>query len=124
MKYLLVQISILILTVILLSYFFSLSYFLPANNENLNWYNISTVLFLSFFLSMSVSSIFFYIIEKFLTCGLREFPNYSRSVKWGIGIGFCVVISLLMSMFNIFPLFYAFTISVIILIILNIFKIF
>lgn len=124
MKYLLTQISILIVTVILLSYFFSLNYFLPTVDGNINWYNVLTVLFLIFFLTQSVFSTIFFLFEKFLTCGIKEFPNHNRSLKWGIGIGFCCIFSLLVGMFNIFPLFYAFAISVIILVILNIFNIF
>lgn len=124
MKYLLAQIFIGILSVILLSYFLSLDYFRPIADGLPNWYNISTVLFIVFFLTESLFSILFFSFEKFLTCGLREFPYHTRSLKWGIGIGFCCVLSLLLSMFNIFPLFYAFAISAIILIILNIFNIF
>lgn len=124
MKYLLIQLLILFLSVILLLYFFSLSYFLPLESDVLNWYNISTVLLISFFLSESFFSLFFYLIEKFLTCSIREFPLYFRSLKWGIGLALCVVVSLMLSLLNIIPLFYAFILSAIILGILNIFKIF
>lgn len=124
MKYLLIQLIIGISSVILLLYFFSLSYFLPSEGEILNWYNISTVLFLSFLLSESIISLIFFLTEKFLTCGLREFPHIHRSLKWGVGLAFAIVISMILSLLNIIPLFYAFALSAIILIILNILKIF
>lgn len=124
MKYALTQFGILIASVIILIYFFSLEYFVPLSSGNINWYNLSAVLFCVFFFFEATISLFFFLTEKFLTCGIKEFPPHFRSLKWGISIAFCIVLSLLLSVFNIIPLFYAFLISVIILIIFNLFRIF
>lgn len=124
MKYLLSQLLILILSVIILLYFFSLEYFLPIKDGIFDWYNIFLVIFFIFLSVQSIVSIVFFLSEKFLTCGIKEFPRINRSLKWGIAIGLCSTLSILFSIFNILPLFYAFSILVIILIILNIIKIF
>lgn len=124
MKYALTQFCILILSVIILIYFFSLEYFVPLSSGNINWYNLGAVLFCIFFFFESFVSLVFFLVEKFLTCGIKEFPDHFRSLKWGISIAFCIIISILLSIFNIIPLFYAFLISVIILIIFNLFRVF
>ncbi|MCC7289712.1 hypothetical protein IT417_00440 [bacterium] len=124
MKYLLTQAGIAVLSVILLLYFFSLSYFVPLEQGNINWYNVVTVLFLVFFFVESVVATIILLIEKFLTCGWKEFPHHSRSLKWGIGIGFCAILAMILSMYNVLPIFYGFTSSAIILYILNILKVF
>lgn len=124
MKYLFLQLATLFLSVILLLYFFSLDYFIPIRNGAYDWYNIIMVIFLLFLLVESSISTVMYVLEKFLTCGIKEFPDHYRSLKWGVGIAVCLIFSIILSIFNVFPLFYAFFVSVIILIILNIIKIF
>jgi hypothetical protein len=123
MKYLLVQLIILLLSVIILLYLSSLSYFLPYLGENINWYSVSIILVNIFFLTESFFSLLIFLIQKFLLYEKSEFPPFSVSLKWGIVISFCVIISLFLSIFNIIPLIYALISWAIILIVIYLLKI-
>lgn len=124
MKYIITQLSISIISVIFLLYFFSIEYFVPKSSEVVNWYNISFVLLLIFLISQSIVSVIFFLVEKKLTCGVNEYPNYTRSFKWGIILSICLILSLLLSIFNVIPLLHALLISSIIVVVFNILKLF
>lgn len=105
MKFLLGQIFITIISVVSLLYLFSIDYFTPLNSQgNLNWYGISTVLFLVFLLAQAIVSLAVFLTQKFLAYGWKEFPNPWVSLKWGIGLSFSLVAALLLNAFHILTL--------------------
>jgi hypothetical protein len=105
MKFLLGQIGLLAVSVAFLLYLFSIEYFTPLNAQgDLNWYGISTVLFLLFISSQAVISLIVYLTQKFLAYGWKEFPDPWISLKWGIGLSLSVVAAMLLNAFHILTL--------------------
>ncbi len=102
MKFLISQLTILILSVIFLYYLTSLSYFLPYDVDgSINWYSVSTVLFLIFLISQSLISLIIFIFQKYLAYGKKEFPDFRSSLKWGIGLSLSLVVAILLNIFHI-----------------------
>jgi len=121
MKYFLSQIIIFILSVIFLLYLFSLDYFLPFDaGENLNWYNISIVLFLLFLSLQSVISLGVYFLQKFLAYGWKEFPDFRNSFKWGIGLGISIVVLILFNALDLLIIQWALIVLVLVVVALTI----
>ena len=105
MKFLLTQLSILIICVAFTLHLFSLDYFLPIDaRSELNWYGISTVLFLLFMIAQSLISLTVFLTQKFLAYGWKEFPDYRNALKWGLGLALSIVIALLLNAFHILTL--------------------
>lgn len=101
MKYLLSQSILLILSVILLYFFFTTPQFLPTNTYGeLDWYKISAVLVVIFLLLQSFISLVIYLTQKFLAYGKNEFPDKNYSLLWGLGLSFCIIISMLFHIFH------------------------
>lgn len=116
MKYLSIQTILLLASVIILYYFSTLTYFLPTAGDNSpNWYNIFAVIFVLFVLSQSIISLSVFFIEKIFTCGKKEMPHFSRSLKWGLGISFGLIIVLLMHIFHLLNLAWGLVIGLVIL---------
>ena len=123
MKYLLAQLILLVLSVIILLYLGSLSYFLPYLGGNINWYSVTIVMICIFVLTEAFFSLLIFLFEKYLLYEKNEFPPFANSLKWGIVISLCVIISLFLSIFNIIPLIYALVSWGIILIVIYLLKI-
>jgi hypothetical protein len=119
MKYLITQLFILILSVGFLLYLLTLQYFHPLTGININWYNTITVVPLLFLATQSFVSLGLFLIQKFLSYGWKEFPRPTFSLRWGIGVGVCLVVAIFLNIFNILPLVYGMPACTIILVILN-----
>jgi hypothetical protein len=119
MKYIVTQLFILISSVIFLLYLLSLAYFHPMGEASINWYNTITVLGILFLIAQSFVSLLFYLFQKFISYGWKEFPRLTFSLRWGIGMGVVLVISILLNIFNVIPLVYGLPACTIILVILN-----
>jgi hypothetical protein len=105
MKYLFLQLFIVFLSAMFLLFLFQQKDFIPFDNEStLNWYNIVAVLFFLFLVVQGFVSILFFLGQKFLTCGIREFPNISFSLKWGILISVLMIFVVIMNIFHILNL--------------------
>ncbi|MCA9375003.1 hypothetical protein KC622_01590 [Candidatus Dojkabacteria bacterium] len=105
MKYLLTQVVAIIVSVTLLYYFSTLNQFLPLTPEKeINWYNLFSVLTLVFVLLEGVISFSLYLLQKFLTCGWREFPDKSFSLKWGLGLSIGIIFIIVLNIFHLFSL--------------------
>ncbi len=102
MKFLFTQLVLLITSVIFLIYLFSLDYFLPYNFGNeVNWYNLSTVLILLFIFIQSFISLTIFLTQKFLAYSWSEFPNFKVAMKWGIIIATSFIGGFLLNVFSV-----------------------
>ena len=119
MKYLITQLFILISSVGFLLYLLTLPYFHPLTGVNINWYNAVTVISLLFLATQSFVSLALFLTQKFLSYGWKEFPRNTFSLRWGIGVGVCLVVAIFLNIFNILPLVYGMPACTIILVILN-----
>jgi hypothetical protein len=84
MKYLSVQLIILLWSVIFLYYLTGNSFFLPIDAKGeINWYNVLVTLALLCFAIQSAVAILIYIIRKIAK---RKDSNQKAATKWGIGL--------------------------------------
>jgi hypothetical protein len=105
MKYFISQLVLLIMSVIILYYLGTLTYFKPQNSDSsLNWYNLITVLTLLALAAESVVSIATHILLKVFIYGRKEHPPVFRSLKWGICAALLVPILFLLNIFHILSL--------------------
>jgi hypothetical protein len=124
MKYLLLQLLFLLFTVMILIYFISQVKFIPLTETGTpDWYNISTVLFLLFLLLQSIISLTIFLVRKFLTCGLKEFPSSRGAIKWGILSSFLFVIVLVFNIFHIVSILWGAIVAALILLALFLVKV-
>lgn len=101
MKYLFLQMFVGFLGAMFLLFLFQTEEFLPFDDEeNINWYNVFSVLFFLFIFTQAVVSIILFLFQKFLTCGIKEFPSCKNSLKWGIVISFLFVFILFLNVYN------------------------
>lgn len=102
MKYIFLQTFVSFLGAMFLLFLFQQEHFLPFEKSGeFDWYNIFAVLFFLFLLSQGALSILLYLFQKFLTCGIKEFPSYNYSLKWGILISILFVFIILLNIYNI-----------------------
>ncbi len=119
MRYIFLQIFVLSLGVVFLLLLSQQRDFLPVNEQGIvNWYNVSSVLFFLFLVSQSTISLFLYFLQKFLTCGIKEFPSSRFSLKWGILISFLLTILLLLNIYHIVTLLWGVVIFFLIILLL------
>ncbi len=109
MKYILVQLFILIITVILLKYLLGLEYFVPINGDDqLKIYNVTVVLVILFFLAQSILGLIVYLTQKFIAYGLREFPNIRIAVMFSFTFSLVFILSILSNILGILDFGYSF----------------
>ena len=102
MKYLLFQIVVIFLAAMFLLFLFQQESFLPVDSSgNINWYNLSSVLFFIVLLAQGSVSLVLFLFQKFFTCGLKEFPSYGLSLKWGIIVSFLFILVLLLNIYHV-----------------------
>lgn len=105
MKYILLQIFITFLGAMFLLFLFQQESFLPFDeNQNFNWYNIFSVLFFLFLVVQGLVSIILYTLQKLLTCGVKEFPYYNYSLKWGIISSTLLMFAIILNIYSIIDL--------------------
>lgn len=105
MRFIFLQTFIIFLSVIFLLFLFGQEHFLPFDKkENIDWYNVFSVLIFLFFFIQSLFSIILFLFQKFLTCGLKEFPVFNTSLKWGILIALLVILIIILNIFHIVSL--------------------
>lgn len=119
MKFIFTQIVLLSLGVTMLLYLMSLNSFVPFFEGGVDWYNLTTILLLLFTTIQAVVSLPIFLFQKFSLFEKGEFPKPHIALKWGIGVGICLIISLLLSIYSIIPLAFGFTALIIVLVILN-----
>lgn len=118
MKYLLIQLITLIVTVILLYYISTLPYFYPETIDGEpNWYNIFYGLLLLFLVLESFISIAIYLVQKFTIYGRKEFPDKNFSIKWGLIISSLIIVLLLLNIFHILNITFGILIVVVVIIV-------
>lgn len=123
MKYLITQSILLVLSVAILYYFSTLPYFLPVNSENIpNWYNVFAVLAVVFVAIQAFVSLFVFLLEKFMTCGKKEFPNFSRSLRWGIGIALGFFVLVLLNVFHVLSIQWGLVVGLVIIVAIVVIK--
>lgn len=109
MKYIFVQLFILIITVILLKYLLGLEYFVPINGDDqLKIYNVTVVLVILFFLAQSILGLIVYLAQKFIAYGLREFPNIRIAVMFSFTFSLVFILSILSNILGILDFGYSF----------------
>ena len=124
MKYILFQIFIVFLSAMFLLFLSQQEFFLPKDLEgNVDWYNVSSVLFFLFLSLQGLLSILLFLFQKFLTCGIKEFPSLNQSLKWGIIVSFLFILILILNVFNFVNLLWGLIILVLIIIFLILIKI-
>ena len=102
MKFLFLQAFIIFISAIFLLFLFGQDNFLPLNSkENVDLYNVSSVLIFFFFLSQAFFSILLFLFQKFLTCGLKEFPPFNTSLKWGIIVSLLIILIVILNIFHV-----------------------
>ncbi len=102
MKYFLFQLLILFSSAMFVLFLFQQESFQPFDLEgNVDWYNVSTLLFFVFLFLQGLLSTLLYLFQKFLTCGLKEFPSFGASLKWGLLLSFIFILLLLLNIFHI-----------------------
>ena len=102
MKYLFFQTVVVFLCAMFLLFLFQQESFLPFDGGGeINWYNLSTVFFFLFLLVQGFLSIALFLFQKFFTCGLKEFPSYGLSLKWGIIVSFLFILVLLLNIYHV-----------------------
>ncbi len=102
MKYIFLQTFVSFLGAMFLLFLFQQEHFLPFDeSKKIEVYNIFAVLFFLFLISQGLVSIFLYLFQKFLTCGIKEFPSYNYSLKWGIIISILLIFVILLNIYNI-----------------------
>lgn len=105
MKYLFLQIFVSFLGAMFLLFFSQQKHFLPFDeHQEINWYNVFSVLFFLFLLSQGILSIIFFLFQKFLTCGIKEFPPYNSSLKWGIVLSVLLIFAIILNIYGIVSL--------------------
>lgn len=105
MKYLLTQVVVIVVSVTLLYYFSTLDQFLPLTPEKeINWYNLFSVLTIIFLFLQASISLILYLLQKALTCGWREFPEKSLSLRWGLGLSIGIIFIIVLNIFHLFSL--------------------
>ncbi len=123
MKYLFLQTFVGFLGAMFLLFLFQTEEFLPFDEEgNVNWYNVFSVLFFLFIFTQAVVSIILFLFQKFLTCGLKEFPSFKNSLKWGIVISFLFVFILFLNVYNFISFMWGLVVMVFILLLLILIK--
>ncbi len=124
MRYIFFQIFIVFLSAMFLLFLFDQESFLPFDlDRNIDWYNVSSVLFFLFLSLQGIFSIILFLIQKFLTCGLKEFPPLNMSLKWGIIISILIVFLLILNVFHIVNLAWGLVILLLLLVLLVLIKI-
>ncbi len=105
MKYIFLQTFVTFLGAMFLLFLFQQEHFLPFDeSQEFDWYNIFTVLFFLFLIIQGVISLILYLFQKFLTCGIKEFPSYNYSLKWGILVSILFILVILLNIYNIMGL--------------------
>lgn len=105
MKYLLSQGLLLILSVIVLLYLFTVEGFLPVDRAGKeNWYNISTVLILLFIATESLVSIVITVVLKAFILGRNGIINNFWVTKWAVAVSIALTLLILLNIFNFLPL--------------------
>ncbi len=123
MKYLFLQTFVSFLGAMFLLFLFQQEHFLPLDEkENFNWYNIFSVLFFLFLILQGVFSIMFFLFQKFLTCGIKEFPSFNTSLKWGVLFSILFIFVVLLNIYNIVSLSWGIGIVALILFLLILIK--
>jgi hypothetical protein len=124
MRYILFQILVVFFSAMFLLFLFQQESFSPKDLEgNVDWYSVSTVLFFVFLSLQSIFSIVLFIFQKFLTCGIKEFPSFNQSLKWGVIVSFLFILILILNLFNVINLTWGLVILVLITIFLILIKI-
>ena len=123
MKFLSLQVFIIFTSAIFLLFLFGQEHFLPFDDvEKIDWYNVSSVLIFAFFLMQGFFSISLFLFQKFLTCGLKEFPAFNTSLKWGILISLLIILIVILNIFHIVTLVWGLVIIIIIVALLLLIK--
>ncbi len=105
MKYIFLQTFVTFLGAMFLLFLFQQEHFLPFDeSQEFDWYNIFTVLFFLFLIIQGVIFLILYLFQKFLTCGIKEFPSYNYSLKWGILVSILFILVILLNIYNIMGL--------------------
>lgn len=108
----------------ILLYLASVGDFVPLDINGLpNWYNVLTVLVIFFFLIQSVVSLGIYLVQKFLTCGVKEFPSSRNALKWGFILSFLMIVVIVLNLFHIVSLLWGAVVALFISIALFLLKI-
>ncbi|GEM_PF-3417501 len=119
MKYLIIQIIIFFFCSIFLLFLFQQEDFVPVQEDGvLNWYNVFSVLFFLFLLLQSTLGIVLFVVQKFVTCKLKEFPKPHFALKWSFVISLLLLLITLFNMFHIIDFFWGGMIVVFTIIIL------
>jgi len=123
MKYLFLQTFVSFLGAMFLLFLFMQKDFLPFDNQGLvSWYNVSAVLFFLFLFTQGLLSIVIFLFQKFLTCGIKEFPPFGKSLKWGLLISILLVFILILNLYNIINILWGAVILVLIILLLTLIK--
>jgi hypothetical protein len=123
MKYLFSQILVVFLSAIFLLFLFGQETFLPFDSErNIDWYNVSSFLIFFFFLMQGVFSILLFLFQKFFTCGIKEFPCFKSSLKWGFLISLLIIFILFLNIFHFVSLVWGLVIVFVIIVLLLLIK--
>ena len=102
MKYLLLQLLVLIASVMFLYYFSTLEGFLPyLEGGEPNWYSISIFIVLVAFILEGVTGAISYMIQKFSAYGIREFPSSAISLRIGLSFAISWSIAITLHLFHI-----------------------
>ncbi len=102
MKFIFLQTFLIFFSAMFLLFLFGQDHFLPFDEkENIDWYNVSSVLIFLFFFIQGFFSIVLFLFQKFLTCGLKEFPSFNMSLKWGILTSLLVILIIILNIFHV-----------------------
>lgn len=105
MKFLSVQLILLLLSVIFLYYFSTLPYFTPyTKTGDIEWYNVFLVLGISGVVIQSIISIIIFMYQKLRAFGKKEFPPYEDALMWGITVTILIITLALLNIFHLLEL--------------------
>jgi hypothetical protein len=123
MKYIGVQVLILICSVLFLYYFATQQYFLPENSDGqLLWSNLVIFLALIGTLLESLVALCVYIGQKVFFYGGIEWPRKRASLKWGFVVSVTLVLVIIMHLLHFIALPWGLMIATIIFIALFLLK--
>lgn len=117
MTFLIIALILLVIDGTLVSYLVSSRYFSPTTiSGDVEIWNVLLFLFLlSSGLGLLVS-IVLYLLEKFMSCGRKEFPKPGRSIKYGLMAGIFLMIILVLHIFHFLNFFVAILIALFVII--------